>query len=46
MAERSPGERDLVLGQKIAGAFDIGRVAHFKRDMMDRRLRVTEKIDV
>ena len=45
MPQRSPGERDLVLGQKIAGAFDIGPVAHFKRDMMDRRLRVTEKID-
>ena len=45
MPVRSPGERDLVLGQKIAGAFDIGPVAHFKGDMMDRGLGVTEKVD-
>src|SRR6516165_3434888 len=44
MAERSPGERDLVLGQKIAGALDIGPITQFKRDMMDRGLRVPEKI--
>jgi hypothetical protein len=44
MPERSPSERDLVLCQKIGSAFDIGPVAHFKRDMMDRGLRVTEKI--
>src|SRR5271166_2526713 len=44
MPERSPGERDLVLGQEIASALDIGPIAHFKRDMMNRGLRVTEKI--
>ena len=44
VAARSPGERDLVFGQQIAGAFDVGPVTHFKRDMMDRVFRVTEKI--
>src|SRR5579872_5164575 len=45
VAERSPGQRDLVLGQKIGSPLYIGPVAHLKRDMMDCGLGVTEKID-
>src|SRR5262249_39421093 len=44
MPQRSPGERDLVLGQKIGSAFDIGPLAHFKGDMMDCGLSVAQKV--
>ena len=44
VAERSPGELDVALGQEIAGAFDVGPVAHLESDVMNGGLGVTEKI--
>jgi hypothetical protein len=36
VAQRAPGELDLAFHQEIAGALDVGPIAHFKRDVMDR----------
>src|SRR5204863_4532124 len=44
VAERSPGELDIVLGQEIAGTLDVGPVAHLERDVMNGGLGVTEEI--
>src|SRR5262249_12174376 len=44
VAQRAPGQLDLVLGEEIAGSLDVGPVAYLKCNMMNRGLGVAQEI--